>query len=74
MLKTMKEYYMVVEMDEAGWYVGSIPELPGCHTQGKNLDELTERMKEAISLYLESADESAIPSLEFVGIHRVSVA
>lgn len=46
---------MVIERDEKGWFVGSIPELPGCHTQGQSIEELTERMKEAIELYLEDA-------------------
>jgi predicted RNase H-like HicB family nuclease len=48
---------MVVERDEDGWYVGSIPELLGCHTQGKTIEELAERMKEAISLYVEELAE-----------------
>jgi predicted RNase H-like HicB family nuclease len=72
--KSMKEYYMVIERDEDGWYVGSIPELPGCHTQGETIEELTERMKEAISLYLDEADESVAGSSAFIGVHRVSVA
>jgi predicted RNase H-like HicB family nuclease len=70
----MRDYYMVVERDEDGWYVGNIPEFPGCHTQGKTIEELSERMKEAISLYLDEANESAGGSSEFVGVHRVSVA
>lgn len=51
----MKEYYMIIEKDEEGWYVGSIPSLPGCHTQGRTIDELSSRMKEAISLYKEKS-------------------
>ena len=42
---------MWIEQDEKGWYVGSVPELPGCHTQAGSIEELTERMKEAIALY-----------------------
>jgi predicted RNase H-like HicB family nuclease len=53
----MRDYYMVVEHDESGWYVGSVPELPGCHTQGKTVEELAERMREAISLYLDETGE-----------------
>jgi predicted RNase H-like HicB family nuclease len=70
----MKDYYMVVERDEEGWYVGSISELQGCHTQGKTIEELTERMKEAISLYLDEAGESITSSSDFIGVHKVSVA
>ncbi len=42
---------MVVERDEDGYHVASVPELPSCHTQAKTLDELTERMKEAIEAF-----------------------
>ena len=43
-----KEFTMVIEQDEDGIYVASVPELEGCHTQAKTLDELRERIKEAI--------------------------
>ena len=69
----MKEYYMIIERDECGWYVGSVPELPGCHTQGHTIEELTERMKEAINLYFEDTDEY-IPPSEFVGVQKVAVS
>lgn len=47
------KFAVVVERDEDGYYVGSVPELLGCHTQAKTLDELTVRVKEAIEAYLE---------------------
>ena len=70
----MKEYYMLIERDQAGWYVGSIPELPGCHTQGRSVEELTVRMREAIELYLEENDAVMLPTSEFIGVHRVAVS
>ena len=48
------KFAVVVERDEDGYYVASVPELPGCHTQAKTLDELTVRIKEAIEAYLEA--------------------
>jgi len=48
-----KEFTMVIEQDEDGIYVASVPELEGGHTQAKTLDELRERIKEAMQLYLE---------------------
>jgi predicted RNase H-like HicB family nuclease len=48
------EFAVVVEKGEDGVYVASVPELPGCHTQAKTLDELAERVKEAIEVYLEA--------------------
>ena len=45
----------IIERDEDGYYVASIPELHGCHTQGKDLSEVMERIKEAALLCLEYA-------------------
>ena len=73
-MSAMKEYYMIIEYDESGWYVGSIPELPGCHTQARTIDELTERMKEAVCLYLEEADEFMFTPSEFVGVQKVAIS
>jgi predicted RNase H-like HicB family nuclease len=70
--QTTREYNVVVERDEAGWYVASVPALPGCHTQAKSLDELMARVREAIEAYLEAGD--APSPLEFVGVQRISVA
>ena len=69
----MREYYMVIERDQAGWYVGNIPGLPGCHTQGRTMEELTVRMREAIELYLEDHTGVILPVSEFIGVHRVAV-
>ena len=44
------EFNIVIEQDEDGYYIGSVPELPGCHTQVKSLDGLNERIIEAIEL------------------------
>jgi len=51
---------VVVERDEDGWFVGSVPELPGCHTQAKSLDELMKRMREAVEAYLETEGKEAL--------------
>ncbi len=66
-----KEFSVVIEKDEDGYYVGSVPELRGCHTQAKSLDELMERIKEAISLCLEVEGEDI--KTEFIGVQRVVV-
>ena len=67
-----KEFTVIIEKDEDNYYVGSVPELKGCHTQAKSLDELMERIKEAILLCLEVKGESA-EELEFVGVQRLVV-
>ena len=70
-----KEFTIVIEQDEDGIYVASVPELKGCHTQAKTLDELRERIREAIQLYLEveSSIVEGVP-LKFVGIQKVEVS
>jgi predicted RNase H-like HicB family nuclease len=64
---------VVIERDEEGFYVASVPELRGCHTQAKSLDVLMERIREAIELCLEVEGEPAT-RLEFVGVQRVIIA
>jgi predicted RNase H-like HicB family nuclease len=72
--KMAREFTIVVERGEDGMLIGSATALPGCHTQGATLDQLLERMKEAIELCLDVAgDAEPEPSLELLGIHRVRV-
>ncbi len=68
-----REFNVVVERDAEGYYVASVPTLHGCHTQARSLDELMERIKEAIALCLEVQGETG-DSLEFVGVQRVWLA
>ena len=49
----MKEFNVVIEQDEDGWFVASVPSLRGCHTQAKSLDTLMKRVREAIELCLD---------------------
>lgn len=64
----------MIEKDEDGYYVASVPELPGCHTQARTLDELTERVEEAIKLYLEAEKGAADVTAKFVGVQVVEVS
>lgn len=67
-----KTYHVVVEKDEDGWYVGSVPELPGCHTQGESLEQLMTNIREAIELYVETMrPEGPLPS--FVSVQTIEV-
>lgn len=67
-----REFSVIVERDRDGFYVASVPELQGCHTQARSLDKLMERIREAIALCLEEEDASGY-SVEFIGVQRVSV-
>lgn len=66
-----REFNVIIEKDEEGYYIASVPELPGCHTQARSLDKLMERIREAILLYLEVEQDISTPQL--VGIQRVVV-
>ena len=62
-----REFNVIIERDADGYFVASVPNLPGCHTQANSLDELTERITEAIALCLEF-EEKQQDSLDFVGV------
>jgi len=49
-----REFTVVIEKDEDGYFVGAVLQFQGCHTQAKSLDKLMERMKEAVLLCLEA--------------------
>lgn len=67
-----KEFNIIIEQDEDGFFVASVPELHGCHTQAKSLDALMKRIKEAIELCVE-VEELRANSSRFVGIQRMTV-
>lgn len=82
MAKIVKElqFKVIIEQDEDNWYVASVPELEGCYTQGKTVEQVRERIKETIRLVLESdkkaaqekiARPSAMP--RFLGIEDISI-
>ena len=69
-MKAKREFTVLIERDEDGVLVASVPALKGCHTQAKTIPVLLERIKEAIQLCL----EVEVPSnLEFVGLQEISV-
>ena len=55
MAKELKQFKVIIEQDEDGYFVASVPVLPGCYTQDKTLPELKKRIREAILLCLEVA-------------------
>jgi predicted RNase H-like HicB family nuclease len=69
----LRQFDVVIERDEEGYYVASVPQLPGCHTQARSLDEVTQRIREAVELCLEVAGGPK-QTLEFIGIQRITVA
>jgi len=66
-----REFSVVIEKDEDGYFVASVPTLKGCHTQAKSLDVLMKRVKEAIELCLEVEDPVVT---EFIDVQRVAIS
>ena len=71
-MKAKKKFTVVIERDEDGFLVATVPSLRGCHTQAKSLDTLMRRVREVIALCLEESNEDA-RELELVGIQQVSL-
>jgi predicted RNase H-like HicB family nuclease len=68
--RARQEYSVLVERDADGWYVATVPELRGCHTQARSLDQLMRRVREAIAA---CRDAVGAPTAEFIGVQRVAV-
>jgi len=68
----MKEYTVYIEQDEDGVYIGSVPSIPGCYSQGATIDELLVNMREALQLCLRnSGADEAIGT--FVGVQKMAI-
>ena len=67
-----RDYYVFVEKDEDDFFVGEVPSLKACYSQGKTMDELLRNMREVIELCLEGEHETT-SMLEFVGVQKVSI-
>ncbi len=65
-----REFYVYIDQDEDGFYVGEVPQLRACYAQGKTLDELMKNMAEVIELCLEAEDDLQ-PLMNFIGVQKV---
>lgn len=65
------QFTVVIEQDEGGYYVASVPSLPSCYTQARNLEELAPRIREVIALCLA---EQRAPLMKFVALQQVEVS
>ena len=70
MERIQQEFFVVIERDEDGLFVGEVPQLRACYSQGRTLDELLANMREAIELCLEDSDDVG-PLPEFIGVQKI---
>lgn len=68
-----REYYVLIEKDEDGLFVGEVPQLRACYTQGRTIDELLKNIREVIELCVEEQlnKEEILP--EFIGVQKVTL-
>jgi len=50
-----RQFKVIIERDEDGYLIASVPALPGCHTHAKTFTELTKNIKDAVKLCLKVA-------------------
>jgi predicted RNase H-like HicB family nuclease len=67
-----RQFDVVVEQDSEGFFVATVPALPGCHTQAKSLDELVVRVREAIELCIKDVSPTD-EIMDFVGVQRITI-
>ena len=71
-MKKKKEFHVFIEKYSDGYFVASIPSLPGCHTQAKTVKTLMKRIQEAAELCLEVQGKN-IENHEFIGIQKIAI-
>ena len=71
-MKPKRTCTVLIEQDEEGYLVATVPALRGCHTQAKSLDTLMKRVREVIALCLEG-EKNQPAALELVGIQQVTI-
>jgi predicted RNase H-like HicB family nuclease len=67
-----RDFSVIIERDAEGFYVATVPEVRGCHTQARSLDELLGRVKEAIQVCLEAEGDDA-ETLDFIGVQKITL-
>ena len=67
------EFTVIIEKDEDGYYVAEVPDLKGCYTQGKTLDEVLKNIREVIELCLEAEGKKEFPRKELVAVQKIEV-
>ena len=70
-------FQVIIEQDEAGYFVAECPALRACYTQGKTYEEAIENIRDVIALCLEDLKgrKKNIPRQpEIIGVRRLEIA
>lgn len=68
-----REFYVYIEQDADGFFVGEVPQLKACYSQGRTIDELMANMRDIICLCLEDEEVALDDLSEFVGVQKISI-
>ena len=60
MAKIMSTYVVRYQLDETGWWVASVKEVRGCHTQGRTIAQARRRIMEALELFVDDASDAEL--------------
>jgi predicted RNase H-like HicB family nuclease len=52
-MKAKSKYAVSLARDERGWWVATLPEIPGCHSQGRTIEQARERVREALQAWFD---------------------
>lgn len=63
-----RTFTVLIEQDEDGYYVATVPALKSCYTQAKTVEALYPRIKEVIALCLEEEDPAP---MKFIGVQQL---
>jgi predicted RNase H-like HicB family nuclease len=47
-------YVVTIDREEAGRYIASVPEVPGCHVYGRTRRQAVERARSALQFYVDT--------------------
>lgn len=73
--KKSYQFPIIIEKDEDGYFIADCPDLPGCHAQGRTLEEAITNIREVAQLHLEilKEDKQEIPNLKPVSLTSLEV-
>lgn len=72
MKRRVYNFTVLIEQDEEGWYVAKVPDLQGCATQGRTVEQALERVKEAIQTCLEAEKEEPA-QLKLIDVRQIEI-